>query len=149
MAKKDKDQEEDNKVVPENLPKVRGNTFLINHDFGDWFANVQHGGRRLGDIGPESEKYKDKAFHQLAKEQENFKAPETYGTVGRPDNKNYNRMEYDKVVRHDKKDHESVMKEVMAKQEIDVKKLLKALQPKDDLYTVNSTETVVSDKPIV
>jgi hypothetical protein len=134
--------------APAVLPKTRGSTFLINHEFRDFWADIQHAIRRLGDVGPESDAYKDAAFHQLARKQDDFVAPQTYGTIGREDNKNLNRMEYDEVGRPDKKDHASVMKEVNSKKVLDVKKLLKAIKPKDQ-YTVNTSDVYISDEPLV
>lgn len=140
-------EKNDPNVVPPNLPEVRGSTFLINHEFKDFWSNVQHAMRRLGDVGPESEAYKAAAFHQFARQPDEFIAPETYGTIGRMDNKNYNRMEYDKVGRPDKKDHASVMKEVEGKKILDIGNMLKAIKPKDG-YTVNTSDTMVSDKAL-
>lgn len=135
-------QDNKSKVIPGLFPR-----FLINHEFKDFWSNIQHAQRRIGDVGEESQAYKDAAFHQFARKPDDFVAPNTYGTIGREDNKNYNRMEYDEVERPDEKDHASVMKSVMKNKEIDVKKLLKAIKPKD-IYTINSTDTIFSDKPI-
>jgi hypothetical protein len=140
-------EKNDPKVAPTNLPKVRGSTFLLNHEFKDFWADIQHAIRRLGDVGPESEAYKQAAFHQFAREADDFVAPETYGTMGREDNKNLNRMEYDKVGRPDNKDHASVMKQVNSEKVLDVKKMLSAIKPKDG-WTVNTSDTHVSDKPL-
>lgn len=144
MTYKEKDE---GKVMPQSTQKATGSSFLINHEFHDFYSDIQHSIRRIGDIGPESQKYKDAAFHQFARQQDDFTAPLTYGTLGREDNKNLNRMEYDKVGRPDNKDHASVMKEVSDKRELDVKKLLGILKPKD-IYMVNTTDTEVSFEPI-
>lgn len=129
------------------LPAL-GNRFLINHEFKDFYSDTQRTMKRIGDIGPESEKYKQAAYHQFAGKQEDYVAPEMYGTPGREGNKNFNRMEYDNVERLDGKEHSKVLKNVLKTKAIDVKDLLKAIKPKDDTYTVQTTDTIVSDRPI-
>src|SRR4051812_9228794 len=85
---------------------------LINHEFKDFYAQIQHAKERIGEVGEVSDDFKDKAFHQLASEQDDYVAPMEQGTLGREDNKNVNRMEYDKLERHDDKDHKTVLSNV-------------------------------------
>lgn len=128
--------------------KLRNHGFLINHEFRDFYSEIQHAVRRLGDVGPESEAYKDHAYHQFAREPDNFMAPPTYGTIGREDNKNYNRMEYDEVVRHDGHAHKDDMATMAKKKPLTVAQVLKMINPKTK-WTVNTTDTKVTDEPII
>lgn len=91
--------------------------FLIQYNFRDMYPEKQRNPERIGDIGDVSEKFKKNArgkykatkFHDLAANPEKYVAPEFYGTTGREDNRNYNRMEYDPVERNDDKSHADVM----------------------------------------
>lgn len=125
-----------------------GSWFQIKHEFRDFYAEIQHNLKRIGDIGPESKEYLDHAFHQMAMEPDNYVAPPTYGTIGREDNKNLNRMEYDEVVRHDGKAHKDVMAGVNKVKPLSVAQILKAIKPDKD-WTVNTTDTIISDTPYI
>lgn len=129
-------------------PKISDKGFVVDRQYRDFYADIQHGAERIGDVGEESKEFLDKAFHQLAKEQDDYVAPEGYGTDGREDNKNVNRMEYDKVERHDGKDSKSIQKVGANAKELSVKALLGILRPNKDGFTLDTTHSETGDKPI-
>jgi len=129
--------------------------FKIKHEYRDFYTDVQRNTERIGDVGNTSKDFSDRSydqfkmhdFNELAKNQDAFVPPdEMYGTVKRDNFRNYNRMEYDMPERHDGKEHADVKKEVEAKTEVTIDKLLNAF--KDQGYTLNSTASTVKDKPI-
>lgn len=131
------------------------NNFRINHEYRDFLSDTQRNTERIGDVGKVSDDFKKRGFnafqqhdyHDLAKNQDKFVAPdEMYGTVGREKNRNYNRMEYDQPERNDNKAHEDVMADVNKKIEITVDDILNAFEKQG--YTLNSTASTISDKPI-
>ena len=90
------------------------NNFLINHQYQDFFSDIQRNTERIGEVGKVSDDYKKRAYDQfqnhdfnsLAKTQDSFIAPDKIdGTRGRDKNRNYKRMEYDTPERHDGKEH--------------------------------------------
>jgi len=129
-------------------PKLTNKGFVVDKQYRDFFSDIQHGQKRIGEVGDVSQEFLDHAFHQLAKDGEGYTAPDGYGTDGRENNKNVNRMEYDKVERHDDKDHKTVLKSVNQKKTLTVKELLGILRPNKDGFTVDTTHTKTGDKPI-
>lgn len=131
------------------------NNFLITHEYRDFWSDVQRNTERIGDVGEQSDKFKERAYKQfhehdynkLAKIQDEF-TPEDpmYGTVGRPNNRNYNRMEYDPVERNDGKDNDSVKKEVNSKVEMNVNDILNAFE--NNGWTLNNTASTIGTEPI-
>lgn len=91
--------------------------FGLYYNFKERFPDKQVNPERIGDLGEVSDKFKENArtkyksdsFHDFAGNPEKYVAPDLYGTEGREDNKNYNRMEYDAVERNDNKSHTDVM----------------------------------------
>jgi hypothetical protein len=121
----------------------------------DWFYPTQRNSERIGDTGEVSDAYKERAykqfkehsFHKLAEIQDEFVAPDPIdGTQGRANNRNYNRMEYDYVTRHDGKGHDEVMKEVQDKQALTVDNILNAFKTQG--YTLNTTASAIGANPI-
>jgi hypothetical protein len=91
--------------------------------------------------------FKNHDFNKLAKIQDKFITEDPiYGTPGRENHRNYNRMEYDYNDRFDDKGKEDVEKEVADKTELTVNKLLNAF--KDHGWALNNTATAVGNKPI-
>lgn len=131
------------------------NNFLIRHEHRDFWSDVQRNVERIGDVGKQSDDFKERAYkqfqnhdyHKLAEIQDEF-IPEDplYGTPGRPNNRNYNRMEYDEVERHDGKDNDSVKKEVNDKVEMNVNDIINAFQKQG--WTLNSTASAIGSDPI-
>jgi hypothetical protein len=132
------------------------NNFNIQHQYRDFWSDVQRNMNRIGDTGKESDEFKERAYkqfqnteyHDLAKIQDEF-IPEDplYGTPCRPNNRNYNRMEYDQPERHDNKDNDSIKKEVNSKVEMNVKDILNAFQTQG--WTLNNTATAIGIEPII
>lgn len=131
------------------------NNFQAWWNHKDWFYPTQRNYERIGDSGEVSDAYKERAynqfkehsFHKLAEIQDKFVAPDSiYGTQGRANNRNYNRMEYDYVPRHDGKGHDEVMKEVYDKQALTVNDILNAFQKQG--YTLNNTASTIGANPI-
>ena len=129
--------------------------FNVKHEYRDFFADVQRNMKRIGDAGDESDEFLERAYNQfknhdfnkLAKIQDKFITEDPiYGTPGRENHRNYNRMEYDYNDRFDDKGKEDVEKEVADKTELTVNKLLNAF--KDHGWTLNNTATAVGNKPI-
>ena len=129
--------------------------FNVKHEYRDFYADVQRNMKRIGDVGDESDEFLERAYNQfknhdfnkLAKIQDKFITEDPiYGTPGRENNRNYNRMEYDYNDRFDDKGKEDVEKEVADKTELTVNKLLNAF--KDHGWTLNNTATAVGNKPI-
>lgn len=129
--------------------------FNVKHEYRDFYADVQRNMKRIGDVGDESDEFLERAYNQfknhdfnkLAKIQDKFIAEDPiYGTPGRENHRNYNRMEYDYNDRFDDKGKEDVEKEVADKTELTVNKLLNAF--KDHGWTLNNTATAVGNKPI-
>jgi len=121
----------------------------------DWFYQTQTNPERIGNVGEVSDSYKERAYnqfkehsyHKLAKIQDEFMAPDPMdGTQGRPNNRNYNRMEYDYPTRHDGKGHDEVMKEVEDKQALTVDNILNAFKTQG--YTLNTTASAIGVNPI-
>lgn len=129
-------------------PKLSNQGFVVDRQIRDFYADIQHNAERIGDVGEVSKDFLDSAFHQLAKEGDEFIAPDTYGTDGREDNKNVNRMEYDTVERNDGLDSKTVLKQANSKKEISVKDLLAALRPNKDGFTLDTSHTETGEKPI-
>lgn len=138
-----------------NLMEYSSNNFLIRHEFKDFYSQIQRNLPRIGDKGKVSDEFVDRAFKQfqnhdfnkLAEIQDEYIAPsKEYGTTGRENNRNYNRMEYDPIERHDNKDKETVMKEVDDTVQMTVEKIMNAF--KDHGYTLNSSTSAVGFKPI-
>ncbi len=129
--------------------------FNVKHEYRDFYADVQRNMKRIGDVGDESDEFLERAYNQfknhdfnkLAKIQDKFITEDPiYGTPGRENHRNYNRMEYDYNDRFDDKGKEDVEKEVADKTELTVNKLLNAF--KDHGWTLNNTATAVGNKPI-
>lgn len=129
--------------------------FNVKHEYRDFYADVQRNMKRIGDVGDESDEFLERAYNQfknhdfnkLAKIQDKFITEDPiYGTPGRENHRNYNRMEYDYNDRFDDKGKEDVEKEVNDKTELTVNKLLNAF--KDHGWTLNNTATAVGNKPI-
>lgn len=129
--------------------------FNVKHEYRDFYADVQRNMKRIGDVGDESDEFLERAYNQfknhdfnkLAKIQDKFITEDPiYGTPGRENHRNYNRMEYDYNDRFDDKGKEDVEKEVDDKTELTVNKLLNAF--KDHGWTLNNTATAVGNKPI-
>ena len=129
--------------------------FNVKHEYRDFYADVQRNMKRIGDVGDESDEFRERAYNQyknhdfnkLAKIQDKFITEDPiYGTPGRENHRNYNRMEYDYNDRFDDKGKEDVEKEVADKTELTVNKLLNAF--KDHGWTLNNTATAVGNKPI-
>src|SRR5574343_89048 len=129
--------------------------FNVKHEYRDFYADVQRNMKRIGDMGDESDEFLERAYNQfknhdfnkLAKIQDKFITEDPiYGTPGRENHRNYNRMEYDYNDRFDDKGKEDVEKEVADKTELTVNKLLNAF--KDHGWTLNNTATAVGNKPI-
>lgn len=129
--------------------------FNVKHEYRDFYADVQRNMKRIGDVGDESDEFLERAYNQfknhdfnkLAKIQDKFITEDPiYGTPGRENHRNYNRMEYDYNDRFDDKGKEDVEKEVAEKTELTVNKLLNAF--KDHGWTLNNTATAVGNKPI-
>lgn len=129
--------------------------FNVKHEYRDFYADVQRNMKRIGDVGDESDEFLERAYNQfknhdfnkLAKIQDKFITEDPiYGTPGRENHRNYNRMEYDYNDRFDDKGKEDVEKEVADKTELTVNKLLNAF--KDNGWTLNNTATAVGNKPI-
>lgn len=129
--------------------------FAIAWNFRDMFpTSGQKNPPRIGDMGEVSEKfvknakdrqkYKQNTFHDLAKDPSKFTAPEFYGTGGRPENRNYNRMEYDPVERNDGKSHADVM-ETLDKTTDNIAESLKKFSGKWD---VNTTASAFGTDPL-
>ncbi len=121
----------------------------------DWFYPTQRVSERIGDTGEVSDAYTERAykqfkehnFHKLAEIQDEFTAPDPmYGTQGRSNNRNYNRMEYDYNPRYDGKGHDEVMKEVYDKQALTVDDILNAFKRQG--YTLNNTASTIGANPI-
>ena len=133
--------------------------FRINHEYRDFLSDVQRNSERIGDVGKVSDDFKQRGYdmfhqhgyHDLAKNQDKFIAPdEMYGTRGRENNRNYNRMEYDTPERHDGNAHVDVMRDVYAKDDkndINIDNLLHAFEKMG--YTLCSTASAVKEDPIV
>ena len=129
--------------------------FNVKHEYRDFYADVQRNMKRIGDVGDESDEFLERAYNQfknhdfnkLAKIQDKFITEDPiYGTPGRENHRNYNRMEYDYNDRFDDKGKEDVEKEVADKTELTVNKLLNAF--KDHGWTLNNTATALGNKPI-
>lgn len=129
--------------------------FNVKHEYRDFYADVQRNMKRIGDVGDESDEFLERAYNQfknhdfnkLAKIQDKFITEDPiYGTPGRENHRNYNRMEYDYNDRFDDNGKEDVEKEVADKTELTVNKLLNAF--KDHGWTLNNTATAVGNKPI-
>lgn len=129
--------------------------FNVKHEYRDFFSDIQRNLPRIGDVGKESDDFKDRAYEQfhnhdfakLAKIQDKFIAEDPlYGTPGREDHRNYNRMEYDYNDRFDGKSKEDIAKEVDKQTEMNVDKMLNAFKTQG--WTLNSTATAIGTKPI-
>ena len=129
--------------------------FNVKHEYRDFYADVQRNMKRIGDVGDESDEFLERAYNQfknhdfnkLAKIQDKFITEDPiYGTPGRENHRNYNRMEYDYNDRFDDKGKEDVEKEVADNTELTVNKLLNAF--KDHGWTLNNTANAVGNKPI-
>lgn len=129
--------------------------FRIQHQYKDFFSDVQRNWERVGDVGKQSDDFKDRAYkqfqnhdyHTLAKIQDKFVAADpTEGTPKRDKNRNYTRMEYDTVERNDGKDPDTIKKEVNSKVEMKVKDILNAFKKQG--YTLNTTASAIGAKPI-
>lgn len=130
--------------------------FFFRHEYRDQaFPNKQMNWKRIGDVGTESDEFKERAYKQfhmqsyedLAKNQDSFVAEDpTAGTSGREKNRNYNKMEYDIPERTDGKGSDQVIKEANAKTEMTVKNILNAF--KNQGWTLNNTASTVSNEPI-
>jgi hypothetical protein len=126
--------------------------FTLYYNFRDRFQEKQINPERIGDIGEVSEKFKENArtqykassFHDLAANPKKYVAPELYGTDGRDDNRNYNRMEYDPVVRHDDKSHSDVMKTLDSTRD----KVIKELSKGRFAWDINNFDYAVGTDPI-
>jgi hypothetical protein len=138
-----------------NLLEFSSNNFLIRHEFKDFYSQIQRNLPRIGDKGKVSTEFVDRAFKQfqnhdfnkLAEIQDEYVAPSAeYGTTGRENNRNYNRMEYDENERHDGKDKETVMKDVDSTVQLTVDKILNAF--KEHGYTLNNSAVAVGTEPI-
>ena len=73
------------------------NNFLVQHEYRDFFSDVQRNWQRIGDVGKESDDFTDRAYkqfhqhnyHDLANTQDEFVAEDpTAGTRNRPNNRN-------------------------------------------------------------
>lgn len=134
------------------------NNFLPRHEWSDLYNQTQVKKPAIGDVGTESdafvkrayEQFEDHDFNQLAKDQDSFIAADyRRGTPGRANHRNYNRMEYDipKAARGvDKFDNSMDLKDVAEKIELTVSDILNAFEKQG--WTLNTTATAVSDKPI-
>lgn len=129
--------------------------FKVQHQYKDFYSDVQRNWERVGDIGDQSDDFKKRAYkqfqehdyHKLAKIQDEFISDEkTEGTPGRDNNRNYTRMEYDPVERTDGKDADTIKKEVNNKVEMTVNDILNAF--KKSGYTLNSTASAIGSEPI-
>lgn len=130
------------------------NNFMINHEHRDFWSDVQRNLPRIGDVGKESDEFKDRAYkqfqnteyHNLAEIQDSF-IPEdpTAGTPGREKNRNYNRMEYD-IYRTDGKDADTIKKEVNDKVEMNVKDMVNAFETHG--WNINNTASSIGTEPI-
>lgn len=129
--------------------------FRIQHQYKDFFSDVQRNWERVGDVGKQSDDFKDRAYkqfqnhdyHKLAKIQDEFVAADpTEGTPNRENNRNYTRMEYDTVERNDGKDPDTIKKEVNSKVEMKVNDILNAFKKQG--YTLNTTASAIGSKPI-
>jgi hypothetical protein len=132
------------------------NNFKIQHQYRDFYSDVQRTWERIGDVGEESDAFKDRAYKQfhehdynkLAEIQDEFIAEDpTAGTPERPNNRNYNRMEYDALERNDGKDADTIKKEVNAKVEMSVDDIKKAFEQQG--YTLNSSASAIGSQPII
>lgn len=127
---------------------------MVKHEHRDFWSDVQRNLPRIGDVGKESDEFKERAYkqfqnteyHNLADIQDDF-IPEdhTYGTPGRENNRNYNRMEYD-IERTDGKDADTVKKEVNAKVEMNVKDIVNAFEKHG--WDINSTASAIGTEPV-
>lgn len=140
--------------IPSTMLNGQAN-FNVKHEYRDFFSDVQRNLKRIGDVGEESDDFTDRAYKQfhnhdfkkLAKIQDEFVAEDPlYGTPGRPEHRNYNRMEYDYNDRFDDKGKEEVAKEVDDKTEMTVDKILNAFKTQG--WTLNNTATAIGSKPI-
>lgn len=130
------------------------NNFLIRHEHRDFWSDVQRNLPRIGDVGKESDEFKERAYkqfqnteyHNLANIQDEF-IPEDpmYGTPGRENNRNYNRMEYD-IYRTDDKGADTVKKEVNDKVEMNVKDMVNVF--KQHGWTLNNTASAIGTEPV-
>lgn len=141
------------------------NNFIMYYNFRDRFADKQTNPERIGDLGEVSDKFKANAssrskykaseFHDFAANPEKYVAPDLYGTDGRYDNKNYNRMEYDDVVRNDSKSHSSVMstlgsdpEKVMVTLDKTRDQIVKGLAKGKFAWDINTIDYAVGTDPI-
>jgi hypothetical protein len=113
--------------------------FIINDNNHDFYSNIEKTVKRIGDVGDESDKYKDAAFHQLSDEivqddymEENRLQRMQYGSPGRQE-------DFDNS-------HDAVKDDVSKKTELTVDGIRNAFKNPD--YMLDNTETQVSDKPI-
>lgn len=128
---------------------------MFNSEYGDFYSDVQRNMKRIGDIGDESDDFKKRAYKQfhnhdftkLAKIQDEFVASDPRrGSEGREKNRNLNRMEYDFEERTDGHTKEEDLDKVSKKIELKVSEITNAF--KKHGWTLNSTASAVSDKPI-
>lgn len=130
------------------------NNFLIKHEHRDFWSDVQRNLPRIGDLGKESDEFKERAYkqfhnteyHKLADIQDEF-IPEdpTYGTIGRENHRNYNRMEYD-IYRTDKNDADTVKKDINNKVEMNVNDIVNAFEKHG--WDINTTASAIGTNPI-
>lgn len=103
------------------------NNFLIDKQYNEFYSETQRAIKPISEKGKQSKAFKKRAhdqweqhdFHNLAKVQDQFQPEDhIYGTVGRPNRRNYNRMEYDFNERTDGMSKEEIVKRAHAAQEI-------------------------------
>jgi hypothetical protein len=131
------------------------NNFAIWWQSRDKFSSTTSYPGRVGDKGETSENYVKRAYdqfkqhdwHDLAKTQDEWTHPDPIeGSPDRVNNRNYKRMEYDFPQRDDGKGQSDVIKDVYAKNEMNVKAILDAFKKQG--WTQNNTASTVSWKPI-
>ena len=115
---------------------------FITQDNMDFNSNIEKSMRRIGDVGKESQEYLDAAYNGLAND-------DLQDAFAGEDNR-LQRMIYDKTINDGDavdKSHETVKEEISKITEFKVKDILNAFDKNG--FTLDITETHVSDKPIV